>query len=49
MKYQNIKTLGELKVSGYTPRSIKEELRENLIHKLRKGEKVFDYLMSGCL
>ena len=46
MKYQNIKTLGELKVSGYTPRSIKEELRENLIHKLRKGEKVFEGILG---
>lgn len=34
-------TLGELKKSGYTPRSIKEELRENLIQALRKGQKVF--------
>jgi magnesium chelatase subunit I len=38
----NIKTLGELKKSGYKPRSIKEELRENLIQKLRKKEKVFE-------
>src|SRR5687768_5347002 len=38
----NIKTLGELKKSGYKPRSIKEELRENLIQKLKKKEKVFD-------
>jgi magnesium chelatase subunit I len=38
----NIKTLGELKNSGYKPRSIKEELRENLIQKLRKKEKVFE-------
>lgn len=36
-----IKTLGQLKSSGYTPRSIKEELRENLIHKLKNKESVF--------
>jgi magnesium chelatase subunit I len=37
----NIKTLGELKKSGYKSRSIKEELRENLIKKLRNKETVF--------
>jgi magnesium chelatase subunit I len=35
------RTLGELKKSGYKPKSIKEELRENLIAKLRKKETVF--------
>ena len=35
------KTLGELKASGYVSRSIKEELRENLIKKISKKEKVF--------
>lgn len=35
------KTLGELKASGYQSRSIKEELRENLIKKITKKEKVF--------
>jgi magnesium chelatase subunit I len=38
----NIKTLGELKRSGYKPRSIKDELRENLIGKLRRKESVFE-------
>lgn len=37
-----ITTLGELRESGYRPRSIKEELRENLIRKLQSGEKVFE-------
>jgi magnesium chelatase subunit I len=41
-KLLKIHTLGELKASGYQPRSIKEELRENLIHKLRKKESVFE-------
>ncbi|MFZ6008998.1 MAG: magnesium chelatase [Bacteroidota bacterium] len=35
------KTLGELKRSGYKPRSIKEELRDNLIQKLKRKETVF--------
>lgn len=37
----NLKTLGELKKSGYKPKSIKDELRENLIRKLKKKEQVF--------
>ena len=36
-----IKTLGELKGSGYTPKSIKQELRANLIHKLGSNENPF--------
>ena len=41
MKTQHIKTLGELKASGYQPRSIKEEIRQNLIAKLKKKETTF--------
>ncbi len=41
MELTSIKTLGELKKSGYTTKSIKEELRANLIHKLKKGENPF--------
>ncbi|TXJ29548.1 MAG: magnesium chelatase [Chitinophagaceae bacterium] len=36
-----IKTLGELKKSGYQPKSIKEEIRQNLITKLQKNENSF--------
>lgn len=36
-----IKTLGELKAAGYQPKSIKQELRENLIHALRNRQEVF--------
>lgn len=35
------KTLGELKKSGYTPKSIKDELRGNLITRLKQKETVF--------
>jgi len=38
---KTIKTLGELKKSGYQPKSIKEEIRQNLIAKLQKGENSF--------
>ncbi len=37
-----IKTLGELNASGYTSKTIKEELRGNLIEKLQSGEQVFE-------
>ena len=37
-----IKTLGQLKSTRYTSRSIKEELRANLIQKLKNKETVFD-------
>lgn len=37
-----IKTLGELKASGYQPISIKEELRKNLIQKIKQKEQVFE-------
>jgi magnesium chelatase subunit I len=38
----SIKTLGELKKSGYQSRSIREELRSNLIARLRKKENAFE-------
>ena len=34
-------TLGQLKATGYRPVSVKEELRRNLIRKLRAGEELF--------
>ncbi len=36
-----IKTLGELKASGYKPKSIKDELRDNLIVKIKAKETIF--------
>mgnify|MGYP000096468337 FL=1 len=42
----DIKTLGELKQSGYQSRSIKEELRQNLIQKLQAKEKVFEGILG---
>nr|WP_076498127.1 magnesium chelatase [Belliella pelovolcani] len=37
-----ISTLGELKAAGYESKSIKEELRQNLIKKISAGENVFE-------
>ena len=39
-------TLGELRESGYRARSVKDELRENLIAKLRSGEEAFPGLVG---
>jgi len=46
LNMNDIKTLGELKASGYTSKSVKEELRANLIDKLRKKEKVFSGIIG---
>src|SRR5437870_1878881 len=35
------RTVGELRSSGYQPKSVKQELRDNLIARLRKGEPLF--------
>ena len=37
-----VKTLGELKIAGYHFKTIKDELRHNLIEKLKKKENVFE-------
>jgi magnesium chelatase subunit I len=34
-------TLGELKQAGYSPRSVKDEMRTNLLRKLRAGDPLF--------
>lgn len=36
-----IRTLGELRKSGYSPKSVKEELRQNLLQKIRDKEETF--------
>jgi magnesium chelatase subunit I len=38
---EQAKTLGELRQSGYKGVSVKDELRANLVRKLRAGEKLF--------
>lgn len=42
MDIKNIKTLGQLKDSGYKSKTIKDELRDNLIVKLKNQETVFE-------
>lgn len=41
LNHKEISTLGELKTAGYKTKSIKDELRDNLREKLRKGEETF--------
>src|ERR1700748_2341640 len=41
MDISKITTLGELKKAGYRNRSVKEEIRENLIRKLQNKESTF--------
>ncbi|MEN0003725.1 MAG: magnesium chelatase [Bacteroidota bacterium] len=40
------KTLGALRDSGYQPKTLKEELRSNLIDKLKRKEKVFPGILG---
>ena len=42
MKTENIKTLGALKQVGYKSKSIKDELRDNLIQKIKNKETTFE-------
>ena len=41
MNIQNIKTLGQLKEINFKPKSVKQELRDNLIKKISKKEMTF--------
>ncbi len=40
------RTLGELKEAGYRPRPVKDEIRENLVRKLRAGEELFPGILG---
>lgn len=40
------KTLGELKASGYKVLTVKQEMRKNLIEKMRTGEELFPGIMG---
>ena len=46
MKINLIKTLGELKQNGYKPKSIKDELRENLINFLKENKNPFEGIIG---
>jgi magnesium chelatase subunit I len=46
MNSNKIKTLGELKSSGYKARSIKDEIRDNLVARLQKNQPSFDGILG---
>ena len=46
MKIEAIKTLGELKAKGYEPKTIKEELRANLLAKIKEGALLFEGIVG---
>lgn len=46
MDIKRINTLGELKESGYTLKSIKEEVRQNLIKKLQQKDETFTGILG---
>jgi magnesium chelatase subunit I len=43
---ENIKTLGDLKKSGYKSQSVKDEIRNNLIKKIKNGEPIFEGVLG---
>jgi magnesium chelatase subunit I len=46
MNHLTIKTLGQLKASGYQRKSVKQELRDNLIQLLEKKENAFPGILG---
>jgi magnesium chelatase subunit I len=46
MNHKQINTLGQLKKSGYTSKSIKDEIRHNLIQKIRAKENPFPGILG---
>lgn len=46
MKHNNITTLKQLKASGYKSRSVKDEIRANLLGKLKKQEQTFNGILG---
>ncbi len=46
MSPDQIKTLGALRAAGYTPRSVKDEVRANLIAALRSGKDLFPGILG---
>src|SRR5438309_8447949 len=46
MATERPKTLGDLRASGYRMESVKDELRRNLIAKIRNGETLFPEILG---
>ena len=43
---KQVKTLGELKESGYKSRSVKEEIRDNLIQSIQNKKEIFSGIVG---
>jgi magnesium chelatase subunit I len=46
MSHPHPATVGQLKESGYVPCSVKDELRRNIIRKLKAGEELFEGIVG---
>lgn len=46
MDHKNIVTLGQLKTSGYRPKTVKEELRDNLVQLIKEKKSPFQTIMG---
>lgn len=46
MNHNNINTFAQLKQSGYQPKTVKEEIRQNLILKLKRKEETFPGILG---
>ncbi|KIC91720.1 magnesium chelatase [Flavihumibacter sp. ZG627] len=46
MNHSSITTLGELKSTGYKARSVREEIRQNLVKNLSSGKKSFEGIIG---
>ena len=46
MSHPRPATLGQLKETGYRPCSVKDELRRNVIRKLKAGEEMFPGILG---
>ncbi len=46
MDYKNIQTLGQLRKSGYQSKSVKDEIRDNLINSIHNKENPFEGILG---
>src|SRR4028119_1245236 len=46
MNHNNINTFAQLKQSGYQPKTVKEEIRQNLVGKLKRKEETFPGILG---
>ena len=46
MNHNSINTLAELKKAGYQSKTIKQELRDNLVSKLENDEPIFEGIIG---